>query len=95
MVNYMYTGSFTYTSRNNRNAALAQINAAIADYPSVTPTTSEFATTSGTTTQGSTGLTVSYLVPEADIETFRNAMHTAWQAAARSSMVVTTQRLDA
>lgn len=77
MALYRCVGEFTYSSRTNRDACLAQVQAAVAGYPTATGWAGgPYA--AGVTTQGNTAMRVSYELPdEATAVAFERAVTTA------------------
>lgn len=81
-MSYIVIGRLTYSTQTNRNTALNAINNTLANFTYQGVDTSLPA---GVTTSGTTIITISIQVNDADVDTIRMALLSSWTIAARAT----------
>jgi hypothetical protein len=83
---YYVTGNLTFSSQNNRNSA----RTAMLAVPAGGATAWQGAYPAGINTVGTTGLTVSFVVPDEEARTYVRALLDAYSAFARNAGHIAT-----
>ena len=80
---YYATGRVVYSTANNKNTAMTNMQNVLNSFPNVIGYTSAYP--AGLNSESTTVVTFSLEVPDADVNTFRSQFATAWGSAAKTS----------